>query len=195
MTELNASMNETRYASVSSRRCVILWGFALGLGGWFSLLMGCGYTLVGTLPATTEAPLSIAIPAVANLTREPDLERRMTAALRQAVAQAPTLVLASEHQASHTLEGVARQFQAFATSLDAGDNVVQFRVESSTRIRLLPRQSDQPIIEQDISAWTEYLVSPTGSVRENAAARAAAITRVAKQFAEKCRALVEITLM
>ncbi len=157
-----------------------------------SLLMGCGYILVGT---SSGAPLSIAVPAVANLTREPDLERRMTAALRRAVVQAPTLTLTSERQASHTLQGVARQFRAFATSFDAGDNVIQFRVESRTRIRLLPRQSDQPIIEQDIAAWTEYLVSPSGSVRENAVARGAALTRVAKQFAEKCRALVEITLM
>lgn len=169
--------------------------FGVALGVVFSLLTGCGYTLVGASPATAAGPLRIAVPAVANLTREPDLERRMTAALRRAVVQAPTLALASEQQASHTLQGVASQFRAFATSLDAGDNVVQFRVESRTRIRLLGRQSDQPIIDQDIEAWTEYLVSPSGSVRENAVARAAALTRVARQFAEKCRALVEITLM
>lgn len=183
-----------RFLWSPDRRIAIL-ALAAGLGVLCGLLTACGYTRVGASPTPDGAPIRLAVPAVANLTREPDLERRMTAALRRAVVQAPTLALASEERASHTLQGVARQFRAFATSFDAGDNVVQFRIESRTRIRLTDRQSDQPIIEQDIAAWAEYLVSPTGSVRENAVARGAAIARVARQFAEKCRALVEITLM
>jgi len=119
----------------------------------------------------------------------------MTSALRHAVAQAPTLELASQQQASHTLQGIVLQFLASATSFDSSDRVVQFRVESRMRLRLTDRQSTQPLLEQEIDAWTEYLVSPSGSMRENAAARAAALARVSTQFAEKCRALVEITLM
>jgi hypothetical protein len=132
---------------------------------------------------------------VVNVTREPDLERRMTAALQHAVAQTPTLKLVSQPQASHMLQGIVLQFLAFATSFDSSDRVVQFRVESRMRIRLTDRQSTQPLLEQEVSAWTEYLVSPTGSMRENAAARSAALGRVATQLAEKCRALVEIVLM
>lgn len=119
----------------------------------------------------------------------------MTSALRHAVAQAPTLELGLEQRATYTLQGIASQFLAFATSLDSSDRVVQFRIESRTRIRLTDRHSDQPLFEQNIDTWTEYLVSPSGSVRENAAARTAALARVSRQFAEKCRALVEITLM
>jgi hypothetical protein len=160
------------------------------------LLAGCGYTLVGALPATGEkTTVALAVPPVVNLTSEPDLERRMTSALRRAVVQAPTLELVSEPQASHTLQGIANQLLAFATSLDSSDRVVQFRIESRMRIRLMDRQSAQPLLEQDIDAWTEYLVSPSGSMRENAAARAAALAQVSRQLAEKCRALVEITLM
>ncbi|ETX00382.1 MAG: hypothetical protein ETSY1_11435 [Candidatus Entotheonella factor] len=168
----------------------------IGLSTLCILLAGCGYTLVGAPSATGDQPLvTLAVPAVINLTREPDLERRMTSALRRAVVQAPALKLASQEQASHTLQGIANRFLAAATSFDASDRVVQFRVESRTRIRLTDRRSDQTLLEQDINAWTEYLVSPSGSVRENAAARAAALARVSRQFAEKCRALVEITLM
>lgn len=168
----------------------------IGFSALCILLAGCGYTLVGAPPITgDQTPVTIVVPAVINLTREPDLERRMTSALRRAVAQAPALQLAPGKQASHTLQGIANQFLAAATSFDSSDRVVQFRVESRTRIRLTDRRSDQTLLEQDINAWTEYLVSPSGSVRENAAARAAALARVSRQFAEKCRALVEITLM
>ncbi|ETX05400.1 LPS assembly lipoprotein LptE [Candidatus Entotheonella palauensis] len=173
-----------------------IWAIGIGLSALCLLLAGCGYTLVGAPPATgAQTPVTLAVPAVINLTREPDLERRMTSALRRAVVQAPALKLAPEAQASHTLQGIASRFLASATSFDSSDRVVQFRVESRTRIRLTVRQSAQPLLDQEINAWTEYLVSPSGSVRENAAARAAALARVSRQFAEKCRALIEITLM
>jgi hypothetical protein len=190
-------MNVTRpYGLGRSRRLKTTWTLGVGLSALCWLLVGCGYTLVGAPPATGEkTTITLAIPAVANLTSEPDLERRMTSALRHAVVQAPTLELESEQQAMYTLQGIASQFLAFATSLDASDRVVQFRIESRMRIRLTDRQSAQPLLEQEIDAWTEYLVSPVGSVRENAAARAAALARVSRQLADKCRALIEITLM
>ncbi len=173
---------------------VTTWALRVGLGAFCMLLTGCGYTLVGS--ATDEKTrVALAVPPVVNLTREPDLERRMTSALRRAVVQAPTLKLESEQRATHTLQGVSSQFLAFATSFDSSDRAVQFRIESRTRIRLTERHAAQPLFEQDVDTWTEYLVSPSGSVRENAAARAAALARVSRQFAEKCRALVEITLM
>jgi hypothetical protein len=172
------------------------WALGVGLGTLCLLLAGCGYTLVGAPTTTGEKKIvTLAVPPVINLTREPDLERRLTSALRHAVVQTPTLELAAEPRASHVLQGIASQFLAFATSLDSSDRVVQFRIESRMRIRLTDRQSPQPFVDQDITAWAEYLVSPTGSMRENAAARAAALARVARQFADKCRALVEITLM
>ncbi len=190
-------MNATRNSAPGqSLWLMTTWAFRAGLSALCILLTGCGYTLVGAPSAMGQQPrVRLAIPAVVNLTREPDLERRMTSALRRAVVQAPALALASEQHASHTLQGIASQFRAFATSFDSGDRVVQFRIESRTRIRLTARQSAEPLIDQDIDAWTEYLVSPSGSVRENAAARKAALARVSRQFAEKCRALVEITLM
>ena len=163
---------------------------------WCLLLAGCGYTLVGVSPTTGSNPtVTLAVPPVINLTREPDLERRITAALRRAVAQAPAMRLASELQARYAVQGIARQFQASPTSFDARDRVVQFRIESRMRIRLTDRQSTQPLLDQELTAWAEYLVSPTGSMRENAAARAAALARVSRQFADKCQALIEITLM
>jgi len=165
----------------------------LGLG--LSGLFGCGYTLVGAPLSGSTTRIAIVVPPVLNQAREPGLEHRMTAALRRAVMQHPRLDLASDVLASHHLQGTVKRFQVFAVSFDESDNVVQYRIESATHIRLVQRDATAPALEQEISAWAEYLVSPSGSVRENVAARTAAIYRLAEQFADKCTALIDVALL
>jgi hypothetical protein len=135
------------------------------------------------------------VPPVLNEVREPGLEHRMTAALRRAVVQHPRLQLASDLLASHHLQGTVKRFQVFAVSFDERDNVVQYRMESAIRIRLVERDVEAPALEQEISAWVEYLISPSGSMRENTVARTAAIYRLAEQFADKCTALIDVALL
>lgn len=170
-----------------------LWIVMLAL--YLSGLFGCGYTLVGAPPSGSATRIAIVVPPVLNQVREPGLEHRMTAALRRAVVQHPRLYLASDVLASHHLQGTVKHFQVFAVSFDESDNVVQYRIESVTRIRLVQRDAEAPALEQEISAWTEYLISPSGSVRENVAARTAAIHRLAEQFADKCTALIDVALL
>jgi hypothetical protein len=170
-----------------------LWSAVLGL--CLNGVFGCGYTLVGAPPSGSATRIAIVVPPVLNQAREPGLEHRMTAALRRAVVQHPRLYLASDVLASHHLQGTVKRFQVFAVSFDESDNVVQYRIESVTRIRLVQRDAEAPALEQEISAWTEYLVSPSGSVRENVAARTAAIHRLAEQFADKCTALIDVALL
>lgn len=170
-----------------------VWAVMLGLclSGWF----GCGYTLVGVPPPGSATRIAIVVPPMLNQTREPGLEHRMTAALRRAVMQHPRLYLASDVLASHHLQGTVKRVQVFAVSFDESDKVVQYRIESAIRIRLVQRDAEVPALEQEISAWAEYLVSPSGSVRENVAARTAAIYRLAEQFADKCTALIDVALL
>lgn len=169
------------------------WVVVLGLG--LSGLFGCGYTLVGALSSGSTTPMAIVVPPVLNRSREPGLEHRMTVALRRAIIQHPRLHLASDVLASHYLQGTVKRFQVFAVSFDERDNVVQYRIESVTRIRLVKRDAEAPALEQEISTWAEYLVSPSGSVRENETARTAAIQRLAEQFADKCTALIDVALL
>jgi hypothetical protein len=170
-----------------------LWSAVLGL--CLNGVFGCGYTLVGAPPSGSATRIAIVVPPVLNQAREPGLEHRMTAALRRAVMQHPRLYLAADVLASHHLQGTVKRFQVFAVSFDESDNVVQYRIESATRIRLVQRDAEAPALEQEISAWAEYLVSPSGSVRENVAARTAAIHRLAEQFADKCTALIDVALL
>jgi hypothetical protein len=111
------------------------------------------------------------------------------------MTQSLSLSLAPDNVAPRRLQSTVRQFRVLAISFDARDNVVQYRIEAETRIRLIEQASSVPVIEQEIFAWAEYLVSNTGIVRQNVVAREAAIFRLAQQFAEKCAALLEVTLL
>ena len=168
------------------------WAWAVLL----ATLAGCGYTVVGSQPGDTMKRIALAVPPVLNQSREPGLESRVTAAMRQAILQSHTLSLMPEAVASRHLYGVVQRFLTSPVSFDESDNVVQYRIESQMRIRLVEQTSRRPLIDQSISAWTEYLISTMpDAARENVVAREAAILRLAQQLADKCTALLEVTLL
>lgn len=170
-------------------------GWLLGMGVLLVSLTSCGYRLVGTRTEGTVRRLALAVPPLINQSREPGLSRHMTAALRRAISQSYVLSLVAEETAPRRLQSIVRRFRVFAISFDAGDSVVQYRIETDTQVRLVESTSDVPLLNQDISAWAEYLVSTTGVVRENVIARDAALFRLAQQFADKCTTLLEVTLL
>jgi hypothetical protein len=135
------------------------------------------------------------IPAVLNRTREPGVESRMTGALRQAIVQHQRLRLTDAAEATYVLQGIALRFRLFPIALDARDRVVQYRIEVDTQIRLVSPHAEKPVLDQEITAWAEYLLSPTGSVREHVVARTTAMMQLAQRFAAKAATLIEIILL
>jgi hypothetical protein len=95
------------------------------------------------------------------------------------------------------LQGTIRRFNSYPLALDAQDNVVQYRLDAAIYIRLLEAATQRPLLEQELSGSAVYLVSrsTTDKVREDVAAREAALLRLAQQFADKCLALLAITLL
>jgi Lipopolysaccharide-assembly len=169
----------------------------LTLGMLIGSLVGCGYTLVG---APSDAPgkrLPLNILPFTNQTREPDLERLTTAALRHAIVQSPMFVFTADGAAATRLQGAIRRFISSPLALDVQDNVIQYRIDAAIYIRLLEAVTQRPLLEQEISISAVYLVSrsTTDKVREDVAAREAALARLAQQFADKCLALLAITLL
>jgi hypothetical protein len=131
-----------------------------------------------------------------NHTREPDLERLTTAALHQAILHSQFFSSASAGAAARRLQGAIRGFSSSPLSFDQNDSVLQYRLEAHMHIRLVETSTQRPMLEQDISASAEYLVSrgTTDRVREDVVAREAALARLAQQFADKCLALLTIAL-
>ena len=167
------------------------------LGVLIGSLAGCGYTLVG---ASSDAPgkrLPLNIVPFTNQTHEPDLERLTTAALRHAMVQSQMFVFTADGTAATRLQGAIRRFSSYPLALDAQDNVVQYRIDAAISIRLIEAATQRPLLEQELSSSAVYLVSrsTTDRVREDVAAREAALARLAQQFADKCLALLAITLL
>jgi hypothetical protein len=167
------------------------------LGILIGSLLGCGYTLVGARSDTPGTRLPLNILPFTNQTREPDLERLTTAALRHAIVQSPIFVFAADVASVTRLQGSIRRFSSYPLALDAQDNVVQYRIDAAFYIRLIEASTQRPLLEQEIPSSAVYLVSrsSTDKVREDVVAREAALARLAQQFADKCLALLAITLL
>ncbi|MGQ4806835.1 hypothetical protein NKDENANG_00170 [Candidatus Entotheonellaceae bacterium PAL068K] len=177
------------------RRHGLFLGFFVLFGGLLTSLFGCGYTLVGAASSTSSWRLTLAVEPLINQTREPELESHMTAALRRALLQSQAFDLAAMGTAPRRLQGTVRRFYTLPVSFDANDNVLQYRLEATAVIRVLKEVSQETTLEQNISAWADYLVSDTGTVRETVVAKEAAILRLAQQFADKCTALLQVALL
>ena len=169
----------------------------LTLGLLLGSLTGCGYTLVGAPPDTPGKRLPLNIVPFTNQTREPDLERLTTAALRHAIVQSQMFVFTADGASATRLQGTIRRFSSYPLALDTQDNVVQYRIDAAIYIRLLDAATQRSLLEQELSSSAVYLVSrsTTDKVREDVVAREAALTRLAQQFADKCLALLAITLL
>ena len=171
--------------------------YLLTIGMCVGTIASCGYTLVGAPANTPGHRLPLAIRPFTNQTREPDLERLTTAALRHAIVQSQVFAFAPDETSTHRLQGAIRRFRSFPLALDAQDNVVQYRIEADMYIRLIETATQQPLLEQELSTSTVYLVSRAtmDKVREDVVAREAALARLAQLFADKCLALLAIALL
>jgi hypothetical protein len=155
---------------------------------------GCGYTLVGTGPSAQHR-ITLAVIPFTNQTREPGVESQVTAALRQAILQSQAFTLASEEGAAQRLYGTVRRFRFYPVSFNENDSALQYRLEADILVRLTKGSTQSSVLEQEISAWAEYLVSRAGGVRENVVAREAALFHLAQRFAAACTALLMVTLL
>lgn len=167
------------------------------LGMLVGSLVGCGYTLVGAPSGTPGKRLPLNILPFTNQTREPDLERITTAALHHTIVQSQMFVFATDGASVTRLQGTIRRFISYPVALNSQDTVVEYRIDAAIYIRLIEDSAQQPLLEQEISSSAVYLVSrsSTDKVREDVAAREAALARLAQQFADKCLALLAITLL
>ena len=171
------------------RRLLLL--AVVGLSVW-----GCGYTLVGSRSSPLYSRTAgVAVVPFTNETREPVVEHFMTAALRQALLQRKGFVLKSAANAAMQVRGSVQDFHTTALSYDPGDNVLAYRLQADVQVVVLDGQETQPLLRQDIRAQAEYLVSRTGDVRETAVAREAALSLLARQFADRCSAWLTIALL
>ena len=137
----------------------------------------------------------MAVEPFTNETREPQIEHYATAALRQALMQGRGVVLTSGAAAPTRVQGRVRNFRTTALSYGPNDNVLEYRLEADIGVVVLSGEEPQPLLQHDIPARAEYLVSRTGDARAAAVARDAALAMLARQFADRCAAWLTIALL
>ena len=163
----------------------------IGLSVW-----GCGYTLVGSRSSALNGrTATIAVVPFTNETREPVVEHFMTAALRQALVQRKGIVLKTAANAAMQVRGSVRDFQTTALSYDTNDNALVYRLQAEVHVVVQNGEEPEPLLRQDIKAQAQYLVSRSGDVRETAVAREAALSLLARQFADRCSVWLTIALL
>ncbi|MBI3090037.1 MAG: LptE family protein [Candidatus Tectomicrobia bacterium] len=163
----------------------------LGAGLLVLLLAGCGYRLLGVgngaLPAN--GVRSVAVPVFANLSGEPELEQRLTAAVRREFLNDGRLQVVTSENADTVLEGTISSYQLQALAFDALDNATQYRLRLTLDTTLRSRSTKQIMQRQQFSAVQEYRLPQGISGRETARQRALEVA--ARQLAQQ---LVKIIL-
>ena len=98
---------------------------ALALLGWISLVVGCGYSLRGTLPAHIR---TVAVPIFSNRTAAPAVESFLTRAVVQAFSTNGRLRVVTPEDADAILEGEVVGYSVSAIAFDPQANVRAFRL-------------------------------------------------------------------
>lgn len=151
---------------------------------------GCGYHLVGTGASNLPGHLkTISIPTFVNKTKEPEIERELTRAVRQTFIRDGRLKVVSAGASAHSiLKGEIRDYYLKPISYDASDLVNEYRVLIDIEITFEDLVKKQIILQQNLRADEAYKVTGTISGRETQL-RTTRKT-AAEEMAERLKSLV-----
>lgn len=147
------------------------------------LLSGCGYQLsgqAGMVPATLR---QLSVPMFTNKTTVPGIERLFTAAVRERLLRDGRVTLATAAGGTATLRGEVTGYRLQVLATNRDDRVLEYRVQTDVRITVEDRSQGKILVEQPLTATTEYVISetlvPTDIARERA------LQAVARELGER----------
>lgn len=152
-----------------------------------ALLVGCGYTWRGTLPAHLR---TIAVPTFANRTSEPGVESLLTRAVVEAFSTSGRLQVVPPERADAVLEGEVTGYEIQSIAFDPRANVRLYRLVVTVNLRLHDRVQNRVLFER--SGYQERAdFQVAGTVSETIAREAGALRTAAVDVG---RAIVALTL-
>jgi outer membrane lipopolysaccharide assembly protein LptE/RlpB len=150
-----------------------------------TLLLGCGYQLVGKETHVPPGLTSVAIPTFANQTFEPGIEVPFTQGfLREFIREKRVKVL-DRGEADSTLEGVIKHFNIASVSYDRSGFVLEYQTTVIIDLTLKKRTGEVIWKESDLSETRWYRAS--SNVLLNEASKAIAIQQIGTFVAERVR--------
>lgn len=152
-------------------------------------LLGCGYHLIGTGASSLPTHLkTLSIPTFVNKTQEPEIERVITAAVRELFIRDGRLKIVSSQATDSVLNGEIRNYYLKPISFDTQDRVKEYRVLIDVEIVFKDLVKEKVLLKQGLTADDTYTVSAAIAGRETTLRNTR--KRAAEEFAERIRSLV-----
>ena len=118
---------------------------ALAIAAAMSVVLGCGYTLRGSLPAHIR---TVAVPIFANRTPEPAVESFLTRAVVEAFSTNGRLRVVTPAEADAILEGEVIGYSVAPIAFDDRANVRLFRLIVTLNLRFRDVKHNAVLFEQ-----------------------------------------------
>lgn len=152
-------------------------------------LYGCGYHLIGTGASNLPTHLkTLSIPTFVNKTREPEIERVVTAAVRELFIRDGRLKIVSSQATDSVLNGEIRNYYLKPISFDTQDRVKEYRVLIDIEVVFEDLVKKKVLLKQGLTLDEAYTVSTAIGSRETTLRNTR--KQAAEEFAERLRSLV-----
>jgi outer membrane lipopolysaccharide assembly protein LptE/RlpB len=152
-------------------------------------LLGCGYHLIGTGASSLPTHLkTLSISTFVNNTQEPEIEREITAAVRELFIRDGRLKIVSSQATDSDLKGEIRNYYLKPISFDTQDRVKEYRVLIDVEIVFKDLVKEKVLLKQGLTADDTYTVSAAIAGRE--ATLRNTRKKAFEEFAERIRSLV-----
>lgn len=149
-----------------------VWGCLGFLLGALGFLAGCGYHLSGRAGTVPEPLRQLSVPMFTNKTTVPGIERLFTAAVRERLLRDGRVTLATAAGSTAILRGEVTGYRLQVLATNRDDRALEYRVQTDVRITVEDRPQGKMLVEQPLTATTEYVVTetlvPTDIARERA---------------------------
>jgi outer membrane lipopolysaccharide assembly protein LptE/RlpB len=152
---------------------------------WITLLLGCGYQLVGKETHVPPGLTSVAIPTFVNQTFEPGIEVPFTQGFLREFIQDRRVKVLDRGDADSTLEGIIKYFSIASVSYDQSGFVLEYQTTVTIDVTLKKRTGEILWKESDLSETRWYRAS--SRVLFNEASKALAVQQIGTFIGERVR--------
>jgi len=152
---------------------------------WISMLLGCGYKMVGKETHLPPGINSLAIPTFVNQTFEPGIEGPFTQGFLREFIKDRRVKVVGREEADSVLEGVIKTFQIYAVSFDRSGIALEYQTTVIIDLTLKRKSGEVLWVERDLSDSRVYRTSANILISESN--KAAAIQALARFMAERVR--------
>jgi len=150
-----------------------------------TLLLGCGYQLVGKETHVPPGLTSVAIPTFANQTFEPGIEVQFTRGFLKEFIQDRRVKVVDRSEADSVLEGVIKDLRIYSVAYNQSGLATEYQTTVVIDLVLKKRTGETIWVERDVSDTRWYRASSAVLISEST--KAAAIEQIGKYIAEKMR--------